>query len=414
MAKNPKMRKFLTIIVMLIILLIPLSFIFGIVDERINYKEEVLKDITNSWGKKQIIYAPKMSINNKKSFFEIENYDVDIKIDTQLKKRGIFKIPVYTADVTLKGEFINKPMSPYTVYNETSDTKESFLDLAGKNANFAINVEDKKGFLGEPSFRINDEAQITSPELQLSKTLSKSEKTTPFEISYKLKGSSELYVVPAGQNNKIKISGNWAHPSFQGDFLPIKHEINKKGFVAQWDISRIATSKNHQEAGVCLINPVDNYTMTIRVLKYAVLFLVLTFISYFVFEITSNETKKIHPIQYCLMGGAMLIFYLLLVSMSEIMPFGLAYFICSLMVILLLVSYTYFVVTKRKNPMFSGIIFALLTILYVFLYVLLMLADFALLIGSLGLFVIICAIMYATRNVDWYGEEKIEKSQETP
>ena len=394
--KNSNMKKFWTIAAMLIILLIPMAFIFNIVQERINYKEDVLKDITNSWGKKQIIYAPKMLVDGRNKSFEIENYDVDIKIDSELKKRGIFKIPVYTADIKLKGEFYN---------TRSAAVNTPIVDLAGKNASFSINVEDRKGFIGQPKFRINNEAEINTFELELNKKINKNEKTTPFEISYKLKGSSELYVVPVGQNNKIKISGNWAHPSFQGDFLPISHKIDKNGFSAQWDISKIAASTNNQQAGVCLINPVDNYTMTLRVFKYAFLFLVLTFISYFVFEITSKESKRIHPIQYCLLGGAMLIFYLLLVSMSEILPFGLAYFICSLMIISLLVLYTYFVVTKKSGLVFSGIIFALLSALYAFLYILLLLSDFALLIGSLGLFAIICAIMYATRNVDWYKDK---------
>lgn len=411
--KNSKMKKFWTIVAMLLILLIPMVFIFGIVEERQNYKASVLKDITNSWGKKQVIYAPEMFIDDKKTSFEIENYEVNIKIDSQMKKRGIFKIPVYTADIKLKGEFSNKPKRnnphPYYDTKQVETNRVAPVNLAGKSASFAINVDDKKGFMGEPVFKIENESEISSPELNVNTTLNKSAKTTPFEISYKLKGSSELYVVPVGRNNKITIEGNWAHPSFQGDFLPISHTINKDGFKAQWDISRIATTNNRQEAGVSLIDPVDNYTMAIRTLKYAILFLALTFISYFIFEITSNESKRIHPIQYCLLGGAMLVFYLLLVSMSEILPFGISYLICSIMIISLMTSYTYFVVTKRSNITFSAIICTLLVILYSFLYVLLLMADFALLIGSLGLFIIIGVIMYVTRNVDWYNENKGEQ-----
>jgi len=408
--KNSKMKKFWTIVAMLVILLIPTAFIFGIVDERQNYKEDVLKDITNSWGKKQVIYAPQMFVDRRNTF-EIENYDVEIKIDTQMKKRGIFKIPVYTADVNLKGEFSNKPQRPvYDYYKEDLKTNEiKPMNLAGKNASFSINIDDKKGLLGEPKFKIDTDEMVSAPQLSYNSTLTKNNKTTPFEIKYKLKGSSELYVVPVGRNNKIKIEGNWAHPSFQGDFLPIKSKVDKNNFSAEWEISRIATNNSGQQAGVCLINPVDNYTMTVRTLKYAVLFLALTFISYFIFEITSPESKRIHPIQYCLLGGAMLVFYLLLVSMSEIMPFGVSYLICSIMIISLLTSYTYFVVTKKSNKTFSAIICGLLTILYAFLYVLLSLADFALLIGSLGLFIIIGVIMYVTRNVDWYNENKGEQ-----
>lgn len=150
--------------------------------------------------------------------------------------------------------------------------------------------------------------------------------------------------------------------------------------------------------------PVDNYRMATRALKYAFLFITLTFLSYFIFELTAQDKKRIHPLQYLMLGGAMLIFYLLLVSISEFAPFAGAYVISAAMTIGLISAYTYFVITKRQNLRFTTIITILLALLYAFLYILLLLQDLALLLGSLGLFVIIAVIMYATRNVDWYGE----------
>ena len=144
--------------------------------------------------------------------------------------------------------------------------------------------------------------------------------------------------------------------------------------------------------------------MATRALKYAFLFITLTFISYFIFEITESDKKRIHPLQYLLLGAAMLIFYLLLVSISEFMPFGFAYTVAAVMTIAMTSAYTHFVITRGQNVKFSIVITLLLSILYTFLYTLLRLQDLALLLGSLGLFIIIALIMYATRNVDWYNE----------
>ena len=142
--------------------------------------------------------------------------------------------------------------------------------------------------------------------------------------------------------------------------------------------------------------------MSLRSVKYAFLFLLLTFVAYYVFEITQKKNTPIHPIQYMLMGGALLIFYLLLTSISEFIPFAWAYLISVLFTVGLICTYTYFVLTKKQNPKFTLLITSAILLLYTFLYTLLVIQDFSLLIGSFILFVIVAAIMYATRNVEWY------------
>ena len=218
---------------------------------------------------------------------------------------------------------------------------------------------------------------------------------------------------------KIKINGDWKDPSFEGDFLPTNRSVTNKNFTAEWSIPKIATIKtdisdlnnpsimeknNTAVVSVSLLTPVDNYRMATRAVKYAFLFLLLTFVAYYVFEITSQKNNPIHPIQYMLMGGALLIFYLLLTSISEFMPFLLAYIIAGLFTVGLISYYTYFVLTKREDFKFTILITVIMTLLYTFLYTLLVIKDLSLLIGSFILFVIIAAIMYATRNVEWYDE----------
>ena len=402
--KDNKIKKIGAIIITLLVLLIPAAFMFNIIHDRKIYRNDAINAVSSSWAKMQILMAPEMSFTKKDEqnktiteYLTLNNYNADIKINTEIRQKGIFKIPVYTADVTLTGDFIN-----------------NFGNLAGKDIKIYFNVSDSTGFIKEPSFKINKEQPITVHETEYITQINSKAENIPFEIKYTIRGINEIYATPFGQNNNIKISGNWKDPSFEGSFLPSSREITNHGFSAEWTIPGIAASsfkdngtfiaKTSPKAGVSLIIPVDNYRMTERILKYAFLFLSLTFLSYFIFEITSKEDRRIHPVQYAMLGGAMLIFYMLLLSLSEFIPFLSAYIISAIMIICLVTLYTYFIITKKESIGFAALIAAIMAILYSFLYILLTLQDFALLIGSLGLFMVISAIMYLTRNVNWYNK----------
>lgn len=405
---NNKLKKFYVILFSLIILLIPIAFLFGIINDRESYKEEAIQNIEKSWAKAQILYAPEMVLNigkdkkNQKQALKLGDYNVNVNIKTEIRKKGIFKIPVYTADVVARGYFKN----PYgTLKNIKSE--------------LTFDVTDPKGFIEAPEFRIGNEKFQTVDDNIYIKYLTTNQENIPFEIKYKLRGLNVLSVQPFGTVSKIKINGDWKDPSFEGDFLPTNRSVTNKNFTAEWSIPKIATIKtdisdlnnpsimeknNTAVVSVSLLTPVDNYRMATRAVKYAFLFLLLTFVAYYVFEITSQKNNPIHPIQYMLMGGALLIFYLLLTSISEFMPFLLAYIIAGLFTVGLISYYTYFVLTKREDFKFTILITVIMTLLYTFLYTLLVIKDLSLLIGSFILFVIIAAIMYATRNVEWYDE----------
>lgn len=405
---NNKLKKFYVILFSLIILLIPIAFLFGIINDRESYKEEAIQNIEKSWAKAQILYAPEMVLNigkdkkNQKQALKLGDYNVNVNIKTEIRKKGIFKIPVYTADVVARGYFKN----PYgTLKNIKSE--------------LTFDVTDPKGFIEAPEFRVGNEMFQTVDDNIYIKYLTTNQENIPFEIKYKLRGLNVLSVQPFGTVSKIKINGDWKDPSFEGDFLPTNRSVTNKDFTAEWSIPKIATIKtdisdlnnpsiieknNTVVVSVSLLTPVDNYRMATRAVKYAFLFLLLTFVAYYVFEITSQKNNPIHPIQYMLMGGALLIFYLLLTSISEFMPFLLAYIIAGLFTVGLISYYTYFVLTKREDFKFTILISVIMTLLYTFLYTLLVIQDLSLLIGSFILFVIIAAIMYATRNVEWYDE----------
>lgn len=392
---NTKLKKFYVILVSLLILLIPMAFLSGVIDDRESYKNEAVSNIGKSWAGEQILFAPKLFLyiskdkKNPKQALSLGNYEINVKINTEIRKKGIFKIPVYTASVKSKGYFKN----PYgSIKNIKS---ELFFD-----------VSDSKGFVEAPKFKLaNDELKVTDDNICIRYLTLNSDKI-PFEIEYKLRGINTLSVEPSGTTSKISISGNWKDPGFEGDYLPQERTVTSKDFSAYWSVPKIATVKSDgvvtNKASVSLLTPVDNYRMSLRSVKYAFLFLLLTFVAYYVFEITQKKNTPIHPIQYMLMGGALLIFYLLLTSISEFIPFVWAYVISVLFTVGLICTYTYFVLTKKQNPKFTLLITSAILLLYTFLYTLLVIQDFSLLIGSFILFVIVAAIMYATRNVEWY------------
>lgn len=392
-SKSTKLKKFYTIICTLLILLIPILFLYGIVEDRSNYERDAERKVETSWASSQTITAPRLAMptndtKNPYKCFTLNDYDIDVYITTELRKKGIFKVPVYTANVEVKGNF-----------------KNDYAPLKNQPVEFSFNVSDSKGFVSSPQFKLMDDEFVPSHDTIYKKKLTTSAKLIPFEITYKLRGSKEIYVKPEGLMNKIEIEGDWHNPSFEGDFLPAEREVAADYFEGEWEIPYIAvSSQKDARLGVSLLMPVDTYRMATRALKYSFLFLSLTFLSYFIFEITSKENKRIHPLQYMMMGAAMLIFYLLLVSMSEFIPFGAAYLIAGIMTVALIGAYTYFILTKRQNLKFALLISAIMTVLYVFFYTLLVIQDFSLIIGSFVLFLIISLVMYTTRNVEWYND----------
>lgn len=392
---NHKVKKFYIVLGMLLILLIPTGFLHGIVTDRQSYKEDALSNVKISWADEQLIDAPELTFNfpDKKGVNTqtavLNDYSAVINIETELRKKGIFTVPVYTADVVLKGNF-----------------KNTFGNLKNIKADLNFSVSDPKGFVSQPKikFMSNDFKALDS--MEYSQNISTAEKILPFEITYKIRGMKEINVSPNGINNNIKITSNWGNPEFIGDFLPSQRSISADNFSAEWNIPAIATeSVETPKAGVSFLFPVDNYRMSERAVKYAILFLSLTFLTYFIFEITSKKETPIHQLQYLMMGAAMLIFYLLLISISEFIPFAGAYFIAAVMTIGLIGFYTYFVITKCQNAKFTGLIVGIMSLLYMFLYVLLALQDLSLIIGSIGLFIIMALVMYSTRNIEWYNDD---------
>jgi len=238
--------------------------------------------------------------------------------------------------------------------------------------------------------------------------------TLEFAFDLKLQGTEQLSITPVGRDSRVELTSGWPHPSFVGEYLPSSREVSTKGFKAHWQTSFFATNLEEALAdcvqgdscnaltarnfGVSFVDPVDQYLKTERAIKYALLFIGLTFAVFFLFEVLKR--MAVHPVQYALVGMSLALFYLLLLSLSEHLSFALAYAIAATACVLLIGFY----VSHVLHSVLRGTLFGLLlAALYGLLFALLSAEDFALLMGSILVFGVLSGVMVLTRKLDWYG-----------
>ena len=425
--KNSVSIKIATITVLVIILLIPMSMIKSIIKERELQREKAIKEVSNKWAGNQTVLGPVLTIpviyevspnlvpnNQVTKYIHIlpEKINYKTKIEPKKLNRGIYEIVVYQSDLRTNGTFT---LPDLTAYN---DAKEIQLDKAF----VSVGISDLKGIKNQLSLNWNGENKKIEPgskvnfinsgiSIPINNLSTIQNKILPFNMDMKLQGSQSLSFIPVGNSTKVEIESPWDSPSFFGNFLPDDREISKEGFHANWNVlelnrnfSQVWTSDTSQDIkmknskfGVDLKLPMDDYQKTMRSAKYAIMTLALTFITFFLVEVLNK--RKIHPLQYILIGAALCIFYILLISISEHSNFNFAYLISSTAVILLITLYSFSVV--KKLPI-SALISFMLMIIYGFVFVILQLADYALLMGSIGLVLILGLTMFFTRNINWY------------
>lgn len=440
--------KLLSITGLAILLLIPLFWVGDIIRERSHYKSAAVHEVTNSWTGQQLLtgpfiiqpytlkveasiynkiskeYEPGFKTKHKELLILPEQLNVAGDVATQTRKRGIYAVPVYTAELFIDGHFNN----------------QSVLDLKAKHgelirfqqASVITAIEDMRGIKGLPKFSLNQTSYTFKPgtnNQHLSNGLHASIpalnadrlQSMPFESSLALKGASNLSVLPIGSVSDVQLKSDWQHPSFQGYHLPEQHEINELGFSANWSTSPYSSDSRalmekcvlkgecHLRSyalGVDMLQPVDAYVQTERSTKYGLLFIAITFAAFFLFEVLKQ--LSIHPIQYTMVGLSLALFFLLLVSLSEHIAFGLAYLISALSCISLLAYYIAAILGSKQR----GLGFAAgLSALYGFIYVIISSEDFALMMGAVLLFSALGAVMLLTRNIDWYQLTKSGASQ---
>lgn len=408
--------KLLLILIISILLLIPQAIIMDMVNERSSTEGLANLEVNEKWGNGQTLTGPVLFIPGDSAANNLyilpETLDINGNINSRTLKRGIYDFTVYETALTLAGRFsLPKELKA-----------EQLKSLRTDRAKLLFAISDFKGFSDNPALILDGQsAELSSEALHLGShdALSCSVDLQSFldsgnldyRITVPLKGSDYLYFLPVGRTTSVHLASDCPTPSFTGRYLPAQREVTDQGFNADWkvlalnrDFAQVLNShaelKKAQPFGVDLKVPVEQYQQTTRSIKYAYLIILLTFAVVFFVEI--RRQTPIHPVQYALVGIALMLFYTLLLAFSEHLTFLLSYLIASVMTIGLITLFMRTLLRNTRAALFIGL---LLTVLYTFIYVIMQLESYALLVGSLGIFVILAVAMYASQKINWYQEK---------
>lgn len=429
--KNNIYLKLGLILVLIMLLMIPTGMVKQLIRERENVQHSAISEVSGKWGNSQNLYGPYLSIPYDKYVKEYSRNDslvkivkikewihilpeelkIDGNISPEKRYRGIYEVVVYDSKIDFSGKFSLAELIQFDIplkdiHFEKASLNIGISDLKGIENQVSVNWDGKNHLFNSGVKTSHICSSGINSELELLKSF---EQINNFDLSISLKGSQKLYFSPVGKTTDISLKSDWQTPSFGGAYLPDNREISEQGFTANWNIlhlnrnypqSWIGSRYNIESSlfGTDLLLPVDNYQKSFRVAKYAVLFIVLTFLVFFFLEILANTF--IHPIQYLLVGFALVIFYSLLLAFSEHMIFNLAYLSAAVLTLVLISTY---ISSVLKSKQFGLMILGILMILYLFIFTIIQLEDFALLIGSLGLFFILALLMFFSRKIDWYN-----------
>jgi inner membrane protein len=425
--RNAVLIKVAAISFLTLMLLIPMSMIQSLVMERQARQMEATTEISSKWGFQQKISGPiltvpfqtydldkdskRVNIVRHMAYFLPEQLKISGDLKPEVRKRGIFEVAVYTSGLKVEGFF----RSPQV------DLSDKSYEISWNDAFITLGISDLRGIKEDIKFKWNGTEMNCEPGVKLdkmiesgvtiNKPLQSDSKINDYNFSFdlSLNGSKGISFVPMGKETTVSISSTWTNPSFDGSFLPEKREITSDGFNAEWkvlELNRNFPQKwndnevefNTSAFGVSLLLPIEAYQITERSMKYSILFIILTFTVFFFVEIMRK--LRVHPIQYVLVGFSLCLFYLLLLSLSEQIGFGLAYLIASAGIVIMIASYSKSIF---HNNRLTVILSSILILLYGFLYILIQMQDFALLMGSVALFIILASVMYLSRKIDWYS-----------
>src|SRR6266404_5120752 len=438
--------KLLGVGALVLVLLIPLMMITGVLSDRRSRRNEAVADITSSWGREQNVIGPVLGIPFQYKFkavketpgpdgklerreveetaigtayFLPESLKIDGDVQTQTLHRGIYDAAVFRAQVTLSGKFAPPDFGPLKIDLKDVQWKDAFVTIA---------VNDLRGTRegivldwGGARRPLLPGSQVPGYTTGATASLG-TDKPIPSEIEFSIpldfNGSEGIFFAPFGVQNEATLKSNSPDVGFRGAFLPAERSLRPDGFDATWKVSYYGrsypqawTSRSGNERfnassvseslfGAQFLSILDAYRYVERSIKYGVLFLVLVFTTFFLFEVTARQ--KIHPFQYLMVGAALCLFYLLLLSISEFIGFSWAYLIAAVASAGLITWYCRFFLGGGARTLMIG---AGLAGVYTFLYITLRQQDYALLMGAIALFVVLAIVMYVTRKVDWYARD---------
>jgi inner membrane protein len=430
-AEHRILIKGMGIAILIAFLMIPTVMIRNLIEERLERQQIVIDEVSSKWATEQTINGPILMLpytvaekttNDKivyqryQAYFLPDQLQINSVLSPQQRERSIYTVLLYQTQTRVKGYF------PAINFDKLNIVPHEIL---WKEAQLLVGIDDIKGLQDEVKLQWNQEEaplilesnlpnnEVVTNGLSTAIPLAGTESRMPFDLLINLKGSTYLYFTPLGKTTTVQMTSNWNSPMFDGQYLPNeKPKVTDTGFEAHWKImqanrgfrqSWISGNKPniHKAAfGVQLIQPADFYAKTERSVKYAILFISLTFAIFFFIEML--QKKHIHVLQYVLVGLALLIFFSLLLSISEYIGFNKAYAIATVATVALIGSFVWSVF--QKGSIASGFTFAL-SALYGYIFFLIQLQDYALLVGSIGLFILLAVAMYFSRKIDWYSKK---------
>lgn len=425
---------------LVIVLLIPLAYINSLIKERSHRQKDVVREINQKWGKEVLVYGPILKLPYKtysetktynektktyytqtethyhNAYIFPQNLDINADVKSELMHLGNYQSAVYTTTIDFKGNFITPSL-------KSKDIKPQ--DVLWDKASIVLQTSNLKGIRTEMNIKLNNQSYGFDTNFKsssnydaldaletgyLNKEILKNDFS--FQLAMTYNGSNNLQFIPVGKTTDAKMKSDWADPGFIGTYAPNNDtkKISKKGFEADWKVLHINRpfSQIHLKHlpnlreyafGTELVVLVDEYQKSERSAKYGFLVIALTFLIFFLIQTISKI--HIHPFQYLMIGLALTMFYTLLVSISEHSTFLKAYLIAGTSVVSLITLYSKSILKSIKFSMLIGIS---LTALYSFIYVIIQLQNYALLVGSIGLFVILASVMFVSRKIDWAND----------
>lgn len=406
---------------LVLLLLIPAFFVENLIKEREARQKEAFDEVSSKWAGPQTITGPVLvlpytetianvtgppTVLRKQAYVLPDKLSIQGQMKPEERHRGIYQVMLYSSTLNLSGQFNNIPLKQLRIDAASVLWNEAYV---------CIHILDPRGLKEEMQLKWNDSTVTLNPST-VDNAVMKNAFTAPVNVSaegavsftsqIQFNGSRELLFTPVGKETTVKLTSPWKEPSFTGGQLP-DYQVNNDGFTATWKSlshtrsfpqSWKETSYNLGSAsfGTGLFIPVNGYQKTMRSVKYAILCIVLTFAAFFIIEMVNK--KSVHPIQYALVGAALILFYTLLLSFSEYTGFNIAYILASIATVGLI---GWFVKGVLSSGKLSWLLSVLLVLLYGYIFSILQLQDYSLLLGSIGLFITLGVIMYFSRKIQW-------------
>ena len=429
--RNSIMIKAIVVGFLILVLLIPTGFIQSLVRERQERQEQVIAEVSSKWATGQKITGPYLLVpytvtlkNDKGQFYSVkqnayfmpEKLTINGKLIPEIRKRSIYKVVLYKTDMKISGYFSPLNFTALGIDPATVQWNE---------VRFCMGLSDNRGISEQLQLNFNNTNLEMNPDLPtntiasngvtaiLPASIASTSSNLSFSLGLKLNGSERLFFTPVGKQTQVQLQSTYTNASFTGKFLPPNPPTTNNGFNASWNILHFTRSIpqswsnekidiDDSSFGVELLQGLDSYSKTMRGVKYALLFIALTFCVFFFIEVL--QKTKVHPLQYVLVGFALCIFYTLLLSLSEYVGFDIGYAIASLATVGLITLYIKSVFGKWS---IAAGFFVFLSALYGMIYILIQLQDGSLLFGSIGLFVLLAVVMYYSRKIDWHGTKQL-------